>query len=275
MPDRDLNRRSPFGVDEKAVQLLHAILSHAAKRFENNIRIKYSDKGDLAQHQKDQLALEIQNWTAIEYVVSCSDKTSNHKLTFDELVNFPNYDHARINELSVSVGDYRTPKIFLQLGADPGLSNNIRCKVSGDYGFINDYGSQIEGWLRSVRKKYWWAYKIVVVLTIVVSIILIVIPVIYLGMEHITIIDEDKRSKVITSIASVGIIVGLAFMPIIMLIGRILFPIGEFAIGRGAGRQRRREHIVYSLVGGAALVGLVVSVLGNLVTGAIFSLSPR
>jgi hypothetical protein len=254
MPDRDLNRRSPFGVDEKAVQLLHAILSHAAKRFENNILIKYSDKGDLAQHQKEQLASEIPNCTAIEYVVSCSDKTSNHKLTFDELV---------------------TPKIFLQLGADPGLSNNIRCKVIGDYGFINDYGSQIEGWIRSARKKYWWAYKIAVVLTIVVSTILIVIPIIYLGMKHITIIDENERSKVITGIVSVGIIVGLAFMPIIMFIGRILFPIGEFAIGRGAGRQRRREHIVYSLFGGAVLVGLVVSVFGNLVTGAIFSLSPR
>jgi hypothetical protein len=275
MPDRDLNRRTPFGIDEKAVELLHAILSRAAKDFEDIIRIKYSDKEDLTQHQKGQLASHIQDCTDIEYVISCSDRTSNHKLTFDELIDLPNYDHARINQFSVSVGSYRTPRISLQLETDPSLFSNIKCKVSGDYGFINDYGSQIEGWLRSVQKRYWWAYKSGTFFAVVVSVVVIVIPIVYLGITGIHVTNDGERSKLIAILTSVGIMAGLVFTPLSVFIGRIWFPIGEFAIGRGAGCQRRREHIVYSLCGGAVLVGLVVSVFANLVTGAIFSLAPH
>jgi hypothetical protein len=268
MPDKDLNQRVPFGIDENAVKILDEILSRAANDIAEHLHRNRSGKGDTSEWGKKNLESDISRIKTIEYVVSCSYRTSDHRLDLTDFINFPNYDHAQIDEMSVSVGNYNTPKIQLILQTDPDLYTNMRCKISGDYSFINHYGNELQNWLLSVRKKYWPAYKLGVPISI--GLMTFLAAFMLLGLFSRVALEGDetgwKKSIIIGVLAG---LVGVFFSPVPVLIGRRMFPIGEFAVGRGAARQKRREHVVYYVFGGAIVLGLAVSIFGNLLTSVI------
>jgi hypothetical protein len=114
MADKELDRRTPFSIDEQELRNLDLILKDAAKSVK-------TEAGDNCQPS---------------YLIACSDRTSNVSLTIDELISFPNYRAAKITRLEALLNDRYSHPIELSFIDKYTSIENIHGKIRGDDSFI-------------------------------------------------------------------------------------------------------------------------------------------
>jgi hypothetical protein len=264
MHDKNLDRRMPFELNRQALEDLDSIFARAKRSIDEMIA------GAQRQPEGDKFQRNSERQPDIRYQINCSDQTSNRLLELHQLINYPNYRDAQIVNLTAEVGGpHGYPRISVELKSRAEFEN-VRCKITGEDDFINTFTIQLNAWLNSVRKGYWWLYKAGMIGGFLIFYLLSTAIAFLWASWQLPI--NDRNNLVIVFFFSLVFSMPITWLiyPMALYMRRFAFPLGEFVIGHGIDRQRRRGHVLYTLIGVMVIGGVMVGLFVNFLSSRLF-----
>jgi hypothetical protein len=280
MPDRSTSRLLAFSVDKAAIEQLEGIFREARAQIEEQVRelhdqtyrdrlaaipAHYTDKyrqnyvGRLEKLRDDRINTQLRE-TDTTYTISTSDAIKGIKLvSINELLAYPNWKNQSITALSLEAGSYNTLNLSVSLDAYD-FKNSVTYQISGDLRSIEHYSRKLDQWVFSIRR---W-YSIFYLLSFLVVLLFTVLTVCAIYMEVAMLGYVEQQWQII-------IVVAMNVLLLILLLWatHIVFPLGEFAIGDGINRKRRRDSLAKFIAGPIALaivIGIISGVIANKVS---------
>jgi hypothetical protein len=260
MHDKHLDRRMPFELNRQALEDLNNILERAKRAVDDLIG------GSEPQTVSNTFTPSSERGANIRYTIDCSDYTSNRQLELQQLITYPNYRDAQIISVTAEVWakyGYRAISIELRSRTE---FDNIRCKITGEEDFINTFTIQLNAWLNSICKSYWWLYKTGLIGGFLIFYAFFSLVMFGWATWYIT-IDGAKDLGAVFVASFLG---SWIVYPVSIYLRKFAFPLGEFAVGRGIDRQRRREHLLYTLIGVMLVGGVIVELLTTFISSRLF-----
>lgn len=187
------------------------------------------------------------------YTIDCSDQLTR-SVSLDELVSYENSKAKQIMELKISSG-YQSPNtahIRITKGG------NFFITLGGDYDAVSRANEFLNEWTEGVRPWYWRAVRVLKFGTAPGWLL----PPLAIGVVLSIIGEYFRRYKVIDDLKGVDYWLPYTFLLLTVsgfevYFNNKVFPSGEFAIGQGSKRYRRKETFRQVVLG-----GILVTILG-------------
>jgi hypothetical protein len=201
----------------------------------------------------------------LTFAVSCSDSSILEVKSLKELLELSNPAHREITRIAVKSERSSNPtKVELTLNSDDELWDTVSYSISGDDKDVVYVSAEIEKWLSSTK-----TYNLSSIHPLVRFAAALLIGTAGVLMGLVRVLDVAGHSKLATPSWFTWVGLGLIVTPIVVLrMRQWIFPIGDFALGDGAGRSTRRRqlrsNLFWVVVVGCAVGVLVAAIIKHL-----------
>ncbi len=210
-------------------------------------------------------------FTSLSFRITCKDNLNREFLTLDELLRFENPPKRSILSLRIK-GNSRDQSVSLSATFTDDASRNINISIEGDEVDVVSQSDLFEETLAGIKP--WYSplaranfYVIMYAIVLIPAVIVMFI----IGFGMINVVEDSPSLSMTTVIYKIieGMFFGLLppfFGFLLHKIQRPIFPMGVFALGQGAKRDRDKETMRTAVV-----LGFVISLLSSIVVTLLFT----